>query len=226
MTERPGRASIRKLATGVPGLDDVLGGGLPELSFNLIVGGPGCGKTTLAHQMMFANATPDRPGLYVTIVGEPPLKMLRYQQQYSFFDPAKVNGTIRFVSLSGDLPRGLAAVLESLVRQVEAASDIAMADEDGYALIRRIRARDAEHGGAIPALALTGYVFPEDRARLLAAGFQAHVGKPASTGRARGDGGYASGAVERVSRGRRLGCGGATGRGANASSCSCVSSPR
>jgi signal transduction histidine kinase/ActR/RegA family two-component response regulator len=61
-------------------------------------------------------------------------------------------------------------------------SDIAMADEDGYALIRRIRARDAEHGGAIPALALTGYVFPEDRARLLAAGFQAHVGKPAAPG--------------------------------------------
>jgi KaiC/GvpD/RAD55 family RecA-like ATPase len=71
MTERPGPASIRKLATGVPGLDDVLGGGLPELSFNLIVGGPGCGKTTLAHQMMFANATPDCPGLYFTIVGEP-----------------------------------------------------------------------------------------------------------------------------------------------------------
>jgi circadian clock protein KaiC len=122
MTERPGRASIRKLATGVPGLDDVLGGGLPELSFNLVVGGPGSGKTTLAHQMMFANATPDRPGLYFTVVGEPPLKMLRYQQQYSFFDLTKVNGIIRFVSLSGDLPNGLAAVFDSLVRQIEAAT--------------------------------------------------------------------------------------------------------
>jgi circadian clock protein KaiC len=120
MTERPGRASIRTLATGVPGLDDVLGGGLPELSFNLIVGGPGSGKTTLAHQMLFANATPDRPGVYFTIVGEPPLKMLRYQQQYSFFDPAKVNGTIRFVSLSGDLSQGFAAVLDRIVRQVTA----------------------------------------------------------------------------------------------------------
>ena len=100
MTERRGGVPIRKLATGVPGLDDVLGGGLPELSFNLIVGGPGSGKTTLAHQIMFANATAERPGLYFTVLGEPPLKMLRYQQQYSFFDPAKVNGTIRFVSLS------------------------------------------------------------------------------------------------------------------------------
>ncbi|MGH7265264.1 MAG: response regulator [Candidatus Rokuibacteriota bacterium] len=57
-------------------------------------------------------------------------------------------------------------------------SDIAMADEDGYTLIRRLRARDAERGGAIPAVALTGYVGPEDRARMLATGFQAHVRKP------------------------------------------------
>jgi circadian clock protein KaiC len=120
MTDGRGAVPIRKLATGVPGLDDVLGGGLPELSFNLIVGGPGAGKTTLAHQIMFANATADRPGLYVTIVGEPALKMLRYQQQYSFFDPAKVNGVIRFSSLSGEVQLGLPAVLESLVRQVEA----------------------------------------------------------------------------------------------------------
>jgi circadian clock protein KaiC len=122
MTGSRAGVSIRKLLTGVPGLDDVLGGGLPELSFNLIVGSPGCGKTTLAHQILFANATAERPGLYFTIVGEPPLKMLRYQQQYSFFDPAKVNGMIRFISLGDELQQGLAAVLESIVRQVEAAT--------------------------------------------------------------------------------------------------------
>src|SRR6266496_1745650 len=103
MTDGHGAVPIRRLATGVPGLDDVLGGGLPELSFNLIVGSPGAGKTTLAHQMLFANATADRPGLYFTVVGEPALKMLRYQQQYSFFDPAKVNGMIRFVSLGDEV---------------------------------------------------------------------------------------------------------------------------
>jgi circadian clock protein KaiC len=122
MIDGRGEVSIRTLATGIPGLDDVLGGGLPELSFNLIVGEPGAGKTTLAHQIMFANATVGRPGLYFTIVGEPALKMLRYQQQYSFFDPAKVNGAIHFSSLSGEVQLGLPAVLESLVRQVEALS--------------------------------------------------------------------------------------------------------
>ena len=51
------RVTIRQLPTGVPGLDEILGGGLPEFSFNIIAGAPGCGKTTLAHQLMFANAT-------------------------------------------------------------------------------------------------------------------------------------------------------------------------
>ena len=50
------RVKIRQLPTGVPGLDEILGGGLPEYSFNIIAGGPGCGKTTLVHQFVFANA--------------------------------------------------------------------------------------------------------------------------------------------------------------------------
>ena len=57
MTEK---VLIRRLPTGVPGLDEVLGGGLPEFSFNLIAGAPGAGKTTLVHQIMFALARPDR----------------------------------------------------------------------------------------------------------------------------------------------------------------------
>ncbi len=58
---RPEGPGLKLLDTGVPGLDEVLGGGLPELSFNLIAGGPGSGKTTLAMQVMFANATARGP---------------------------------------------------------------------------------------------------------------------------------------------------------------------
>src|SRR5438067_13804296 len=94
---RTNKVRIRKLPTGVRGLDDIMGGGLPEFSFNIIGGAPGSGKTTLAHQILFANATPAKPALYFTVLGEPALKMLRYQQQYSFFDLAKVNKAIRFV---------------------------------------------------------------------------------------------------------------------------------
>src|SRR5664279_1352269 len=94
------KVEIRRLATGVPGLDSVLGGGLPEYSFNIIAGAPGSGKTTLAHQIMFANATPERPALYFTVLGEPAIEMLRYQQQFKFFDDAKMDGSIRFINLS------------------------------------------------------------------------------------------------------------------------------
>src|ERR1700677_1741593 len=114
------RVTIRKLPTGVPGLDEILGGGLPEYSFSIIAGTPGCGKTTLAHQFIFANATPDRPALYFTVLGEPALKMLRYQQQYSFFDAEKLNNTVRFINLSKALvDGGLQGVLKEISQEVE-----------------------------------------------------------------------------------------------------------
>jgi circadian clock protein KaiC len=119
----PDRVVIRKLPSGVPGLDEIMGGGLPEFSFNIIAGSPGCGKTTMAHQFVFANATPERPALYFTVLGESPIKMLRYQQQYSFFDPVKINGAIRFINLSQIvLDKDLNAVLDEIVKQVEEAN--------------------------------------------------------------------------------------------------------
>jgi circadian clock protein KaiC len=117
------RVSIRRLPTGVPGLDQILGGGLPEFSFNLIAGAPGAGKTTLAQQIMFALSGPDRPALYFTVVGEPPLKMLRYQQQFTFFDAARVNESVRYVNLSQDVVNGtLEKLLGRIVQEVEATS--------------------------------------------------------------------------------------------------------
>ena len=114
------RVDIRQLASGVPGLDDVLGGGIPEFSLNLVAGGPGSGKTTLGHQIMFAGANPKRKALYFSIVGEPPLKMLRYQQQFSFFDTAKLMDSIRFVSLGDEaVSGGLAKVLQIIIAEVK-----------------------------------------------------------------------------------------------------------
>ncbi|MGH7313914.1 MAG: ATP-binding protein [Candidatus Rokuibacteriota bacterium] len=57
-------------------------------------------------------------------------------------------------------------------------SDIAMPDVDGYELIRKVRALDAERGGRIPALALTAYARIEDRAATISAGYQQHAAKP------------------------------------------------
>ncbi|KQM78168.1 ATPase domain-containing protein [Xylophilus sp. Leaf220] len=113
------KVEIRRLKTGVPGLDELLGGGLAEFSFNLIAGVPGSGKTTLAHQIMFALATPERPALFFTILGEPTIKMLRYQQQYEFFDLAKVGDCIHFVNLAdeamtGDFDKVLARIVSEM----------------------------------------------------------------------------------------------------------------
>ncbi|MDO9102289.1 MAG: ATPase domain-containing protein [Candidatus Nitrotoga sp.] len=114
---------IRRLATGVPGLDNLLGGGLPEFSFNLIAGTPGSGKTTLANQIMFSLANPDNRALFFTVLGEPALKMLRYQQQFPFFDINKINESIRFVNLSADLLDGdFERVLSRIAEEVEAYS--------------------------------------------------------------------------------------------------------
>jgi circadian clock protein KaiC len=114
------KVRLGSLATGVPGLDVLLCGGLTEYSFTLIAGAPGSGKTTLAHQIMFSLAGPERRAIFFTVLGEPPLKMLRYQQQFSFFDMAKVGPCIRYVNLADDLRAGhFNGVLERIMREVE-----------------------------------------------------------------------------------------------------------
>ena len=122
----------------MPGLDEVLGGGLPEFSFNLIAGGPGCGKTTLGHQIMFANASPDRKAVYFSIIGEPPIKMLRYQQQYDFFDAAKIgDGSVRFIHLGQEaLDGGLAKVLEAVMQELETSNPAIVVVDSFRAMVR------------------------------------------------------------------------------------------
>src|SRR5687767_14679468 len=120
---QPGKVVIRKMPTGVRGLDDIVGGGIPELSFNIIAGTPGCGKTTLAHQIVFANATAKKSALYFTVLGEPALKMLRYQQQYTFFDESKLGKAVRFINLADVLlEKDLNAVLDEIIKHVKAAN--------------------------------------------------------------------------------------------------------
>ena len=136
------RQAIRSLPSGVPGLDAVLGGGLPEYSFNLIAGGPGSGKTTLAHQIMFANATVERPALYFTVLGEPTLKMLRYQQQFTYFDPDLAGSAIHFINLSAEvMERDLGEVLQRIVGEIERA-------KPGIVVVDSFRTIAGQHGSA------------------------------------------------------------------------------
>jgi circadian clock protein KaiC len=124
----------------VPGFDTVLGGGLPESSFNLLAGGPGSGKTTLAHQIMFANASIERPALYFTVLGEPTLKILRYQRQFSFFDPDLAGSAIHFINLSAEvMEQDLGEVLQRIVSETERA-------KPGIVVVDSFRTIGGQHG--------------------------------------------------------------------------------
>jgi circadian clock protein KaiC len=132
------RVTINKLPTGIPGLDEIVGGGFPEFSFNIVAGAPGSGKTTLAHQFVFANATPERPTLYFTVLGELAIKMLRYQQQYTFFDSAKLPNSVRFINMSQVvLEKGLEAILEELTKEVEKAHPAIVVVDSFRTMLRR-----------------------------------------------------------------------------------------
>jgi circadian clock protein KaiC len=136
---------IRNIATGVPGLDAVLGGGFCEYSFNLIAGAPGAGKTTLAQQILFANASEEQSALYFTVLGEPTVKLMRYQQQFSFFDTTKVPSAIRFVNLSKEaLSETLDAVLGRIIAEVTAQQPAFVAVDSFRTIGGRFQLRDED----------------------------------------------------------------------------------
>src|SRR4051812_44915940 len=88
--------SIRRLSTGSIELDEVLQGGIPENSLNIIMGEPGSGKTTLAQAFVFANADDERPILYLTTLSEPLDKVIKYLQAFRFFDVEKMGYSVQY----------------------------------------------------------------------------------------------------------------------------------
>ena len=90
-----------RLTSGNPGLDTILGGGLPMNGINLIIGLPGSGKTMLSQQFVFAGATEERPAIYFSTVSEPFEKLLRHGQMLSFFDRDAIGRSVYFEDLGG-----------------------------------------------------------------------------------------------------------------------------
>ena len=110
---------MNRLATGAAGLDLVLGGGLPAGSLVIVAGPPGSGKTILAQQICFANATSERRALYYTTWSEPHDKLIRHLEPFSFFDSEALGERVEFLHLA-ELMRsedgGLDAVAEEILR--------------------------------------------------------------------------------------------------------------
>lgn len=97
------------LPSTVPGLDRVLGGGIPQGALALIMGPPVSGKTTLAHQIAFATAHNGRKVVVFTAVSEPTTKLLRHLRPFPFFDATLLGVEILFLSLQAYLGEGIAA---------------------------------------------------------------------------------------------------------------------
>jgi CheY-like chemotaxis protein len=151
--------------------------------------GPGLGSTFQLRLPLKTEPRADEPAL--TEPAQAPA-------QYDAFASESLAGTrVLLVEDEEDARSMLKALLESAgagVRAVGSAaeawaaleggawdvlvSDIGMPQEDGYSLVGRVRARDARRGERTPALALTAYARDDDRARALAAGFDAHMAKP------------------------------------------------
>lgn len=91
--------TVAKIPTGCSGLDEVLYGGIPVNTITVLMGAPGTGKTILAEQLAFANATAAAPALYLTTLSEPLDKFISHGQTYAFFDSAKVGESIFYEDL-------------------------------------------------------------------------------------------------------------------------------
>jgi len=94
-----------RLRSGKARLDAILDGGIPENAITLVVGLPGSGKTILAEQYVFANATPERPALYLSTVSEPFEKLIRYGQTLSFFDAKAIGRSVFYEDLGAVVAR-------------------------------------------------------------------------------------------------------------------------
>ena len=109
------------LSTGDAGLDLVVGGGLPAGALIVVAGPPGSGKTILAQQICFANATPTQKAIYYTTWSEPHEKMVRHLEPFAFFDIDALGDRVEFLHLAeligGDRADGLGAAADEILRQ-------------------------------------------------------------------------------------------------------------
>jgi len=113
---------LNRIATGVAGLDMVLGGGLECGGSVVLAGAPGTGKTVLAHQICFSVATAQHKAVYYTTVSEPYTRLVGHLESFAFFDAESLGSRVEHIHLGSFLQPGgrdaLAAVVSEIVRKI------------------------------------------------------------------------------------------------------------
>jgi circadian clock protein KaiC len=114
---------IQRIATGNVKADEILGGGFPKNSINIVMGQPGTGKSIFAEQLAFHNASDDRAILYLTTLSEPLAKMVSYLQRFAFFDAEKIGRDVLYEDIGPHLLQGgVAALLRCVEQAIESSS--------------------------------------------------------------------------------------------------------
>lgn len=112
-------SNVGRIATGIPGIDKILGGGFVAGSVQLLIGRPGAGKTIFANQFAFHHASEGHTAAYVTLLAESHARMLAHLAGFSFFDPEVVSRRIFYMSGYSVLEQsGLDGLLDLLTRTI------------------------------------------------------------------------------------------------------------
>jgi circadian clock protein KaiC len=147
-SDQAGAPGDELLATSVPNLDLVLGGGIRRGAVAMVIGAPGAGKTILAQQVTFAAARRGEPVLYLTGYSETHDKLLTYNRALSFFDPSLIPTLVQVGSLSDLLARGPAETEEAIVTTARA-HRARLVVLDGFGSMRRLLRDEAAAAGFV-----------------------------------------------------------------------------
>jgi circadian clock protein KaiC len=109
---------VKRVVTGVAGLDVVLNGGLEPGAIMVVAGAPGTGKTILAQQMCFATGTAEHKSVYYTTMSEPHTKLVRHLQPFTFFDTDALGSRVEHIHLGDFLRPGRPGGLEPMVSEI------------------------------------------------------------------------------------------------------------
>src|SRR4051812_17303193 len=112
------RTPLELESTGDAAFDHILGGGIPARSVVIVAGEPGSGKTVVTLQMVFAAAARGKRTLYFTTLSEPAVKVMRFMQQFAFFDEGALAEHVILCDLGKFLRDSARATLDELERRV------------------------------------------------------------------------------------------------------------
>ena len=120
MTITAERPTNERISTGTAQADEILNGGFPSNSINMIMGQPGTGKSVFVEQLVFRNAGGPRPVLYLTTLSEPMSKVIRYLQQFTFFDESRIGTDVIYEDIGEELAaQGLSSLVPRIRQAIE-----------------------------------------------------------------------------------------------------------